>query len=80
MKLDKLERSLEIQPRHKCCGFANYLMPPTKGTDGFATFDSRSRFPSHIKIHPRTEWTFDIGNGGHAPPIKFCPFCGDKLP
>ena len=73
----ELDESLLLQPHHSCCDDARYLHPPMKGTDGkFVDV----LLGGWLIIDACSEWVFDIGDGGYTPAIRFCPFCGEKLP
>lgn len=77
LTLDELKGSLFTQPRHTCCYDASrLLLPPSRGTDGQYMDWGMGQWMAPA----RDEWIFDIGDGGYAPAIRFCPFCGEELP
>lgn len=81
----ELKRSLFLQPPHSCHDDAIlYLCPPTQGTGEYVRVRPDPRpiplLAKYLEIDARDEWTFDLGDGGYAPVIEFCPFCGKKLP
>jgi hypothetical protein len=74
--ITELRESLLTQPYHACCSNAKYLRPPTRGT-GDQFVDVRPY--GQVMIGARSEWIFDLGDGEQAPPVRFCPFCGEQL-
>lgn len=75
MNHNNIRESLYLYKRHICCDESGYyLFPPNRGTDGFVECDL-----GNIKIHPVDNWHIDLGDGGVLIPVKFCPFCGERL-
>ena len=63
------EKSLDLFDRHLCCDCAEfYLYPPRIGG-----------VYCNTTFHPFSSWIIDVSDGGALIPVKFCPFCGEKL-
>lgn len=77
--IDEVKASLLLQSRHSCCDdAARYLWPPSRGTEG--QYVPVRLAGAHLLVKACDVWTFDLGDGGHAPEVRFCPFCGEELP
>ena len=78
--LTELKDSLLLQLYHSCCKDASRLYPPTRGIiDGKFVWVKGGPVMT-LQVTARNEWIFDIGDGGYAPIVRFCPFCGEELP
>jgi hypothetical protein len=71
-------QSLYLCEPHHCCEYAEaYLYPPQRGTEGRRVELSGG---GTLQVHPKPYWDIDDGDGGAVIAVKFCPWCGLKLP